>query len=341
MEFSVLEDKMSCWLERRFSEDEVFEVVFNMNGDKAPGPYGFTMPFFNLVGPRAVEIKDFRPISLISGVYKILANVLANRLEKVLHKVVSEPQNAFVKERQILDSVLIANECLDSHLKSEIPGVLCKLDLEKAYDHVHSNSQLYVLQRFSVGGNSRGQLEISRLLLAGDTLIFCVVNPEQIWHLKAMFVWFQIVSGLKLNLGKSELVLVADVQNVETLAGATLKAKAIWTGVLEKMEWRLGGWKRLYAMWGRGKWCSCSMQGPYEVGLWNYIRKGWDDFYPFIIFKARDGSCIKFWRDPWCEGLPLKNIFLELYNIASNKNASVAKLLLPSKANYHWNIRFT
>ena len=48
--------------------------------------------------PGAVEIKDFRPINLISGVYKILAKVLANRLEKVLHKVVSEPQNSFVKE---------------------------------------------------------------------------------------------------------------------------------------------------------------------------------------------------------------------------------------------------
>ena len=80
-----------------------------------------------------------------------------------------------------------------------------------------------------------------------------------------MFVWFQIVSGLKINLGKSELVPVGDVQNVETLAGilrckvaslhmtylglplgATFKAKPIWTGVLEKMEWRLAGWKRLY-----------------------------------------------------------------------------------------------
>ena len=42
-EFSVLEDKMSCWLERCFSEDE---VVSNMNRDKAPGLDGFTMSFF-------------------------------------------------------------------------------------------------------------------------------------------------------------------------------------------------------------------------------------------------------------------------------------------------------
>ena len=64
-------------------------------------------------------------------------------------------------------------------------------------------------------------------------------------------------------------------------------------------------------------------------------------FILFIIFKVGDGFCIKFWCDSWCEGLPLKNIFLELYNIASNKDASVAKLLLSSEANYHWNIRFT
>ena len=64
-------------------------------------------------------------------------------------------------------------------------------------------------------------------------------------------------------------------------------------------------------------------------------------FILFIIFKVGDGFCIKFWCDSWCEGLPLKNIFLELYNIASNKDASVAELLLSSEANYHWNIGFT
>ena len=49
--------------------------------------------------------------------------------------------------RQILDSVLIGLECIDSRLKTGIPRVLCKLDVEKAYDHVSWDFLMYMLQR--------------------------------------------------------------------------------------------------------------------------------------------------------------------------------------------------
>ena len=93
----------------------------------------------------AINIKDFRPISLVGSVYKLLSKVLANRLRVDLENLTSESQNSFVGGRQILDSMLIVNECLDSRLKSRLPGVVCKLDIEKAYDHVNWKALFYLL----------------------------------------------------------------------------------------------------------------------------------------------------------------------------------------------------
>ncbi len=83
--------------------------------------------------------------------------------------------------------------------------------------------------------------------------------------MRSVVLWFDAVSGLKINLGKSEMVLVGEVPNLEDLVqilcckiaslpmrylglplGATIKVKSIWNPIIECMEKRLAVWKRLY-----------------------------------------------------------------------------------------------
>lgn len=61
--------------------------------------------------------------------------------------------------RQILDGVLIANECIHSRHKDEIPGIICKVDLEKAYDRVDWNFLNYMMCRMGSGGKWRGWIQ--------------------------------------------------------------------------------------------------------------------------------------------------------------------------------------
>jgi hypothetical protein len=80
----------------------VYKFVKNLNAT-----------FISLIPKKllVVDVKDFYPISLISGFYKIIAKVLANRLKTILENIISKTQNTFIKGLHILKSVLISNEC--------------------------------------------------------------------------------------------------------------------------------------------------------------------------------------------------------------------------------------
>ena len=125
VEFKSLEAADSQHLERQFSEEEVVTALHQISGEKAPGPDGFTLAFFqqcwevvkvevlntiqefyeNEEFERSLnstsDVRDFRPIYLTGSIYKIISKLFANKLKKVLHQILSPSQNAFIQGRQI------------------------------------------------------------------------------------------------------------------------------------------------------------------------------------------------------------------------------------------------
>ena len=127
---------------QNFYEQEVFERSLNAT-------------FITLIPKKkgAKELRDFRPISLIGSIYKLCGKVLTERMKGVMAKLVDSRQMAFIQGRQIMDAVSMANEAVDSRQKQKKPEILCKIDLEKAYDHVNWEYLLNTMGRLGFGRN--------------------------------------------------------------------------------------------------------------------------------------------------------------------------------------------
>jgi hypothetical protein len=67
---------------------------------------------------------------------------------------------------------------------------------------------------FMVGSRSGGAINIFHLLFVHDTLIFSEANPDHLRNLRSLFLCFEAISSLRINLAKSKLVLVGNVMNV-------------------------------------------------------------------------------------------------------------------------------
>lgn len=73
----------------------------------------------------------------------------------MIPRLISPAQGALVHGRQILDEALIANECFHARHKDRRPGLICKLDLKKAYDKVDWEFLLFLVRRMGFGAKWR------------------------------------------------------------------------------------------------------------------------------------------------------------------------------------------
>ncbi|KAL5543130.1 hypothetical protein UlMin_010840 [Ulmus minor] len=230
----------AVWLERPFEEEEIKKVVFD-----------------------AQKIKDFRPISLVSGIYKILAKLLANRLREVLEETISLTQGAFVHNRHLLDMVLVATEAVEDYRKRRKRGggggcislanfsIMINGKLRGRFGATRGLRQGDPLSPFlliivvdilgrlmdkvvrigEVNGFKVGREEVvvSHLQFADDT--FFLLEPEQnnIKKVNIILKFFSMCSGLKINMNKSSSAGInLEEEEVRVLAADVGCEKGSW-----------------------------------------------------------------------------------------------------------------
>ena len=164
-------DAMNETLEQEITVEELASAIRSMAKGKAPGHDGIPIEFFQLLWttigpdfyrmlrkgfdegklpegvtkglisliPKEGDLKDlnyWRPITLLTAGYKILAKTLQLRLQPILRDVISPEQTAFLPLRFILDNIVLTQESLQWAKVSKQPTVFLKLDFSKAYDKV-------------------------------------------------------------------------------------------------------------------------------------------------------------------------------------------------------------
>lgn len=91
-------------------------------------------------------------------------------------------------------------------------------------------------------------MEVSHILFVNDTVILCDVNQEHLEHLSQSFMWFEMVSNLKINMEKSKLIPIREVADVEGLASCWVIGQGSTHYLLKSPP--LGAPHKLTKAWG-------------------------------------------------------------------------------------------
>ncbi|GJX72023.1 RNA-directed DNA polymerase, eukaryota [Tanacetum coccineum] len=176
-------------------------------------------------------VKDFHPISLIGCQYKIVGKILANRLSRVIGRLVSKEQSAFICGRQILDGPMILSEVIEWCNQKKKKAMIFKVDFEKAYDSVRWDFLDMIMLRFGFGDTWRDW--IKGCLISSSASILVNGSPTNEFRFQQglrqgdplssfFFVGYGIFAYFLCSSNGSSLVGVGGVKYDDVSRGANL-----------------------------------------------------------------------------------------------------------------------
>jgi Reverse transcriptase (RNA-dependent DNA polymerase) len=99
--------------------------------------------------PKKIEsstVSDYRSISVLSAIPKIITKILASRLQPYVPDLIHVNQTSFVKDRQLMQTFISTREILVHLAKHKIPSIFIKVDFQKAFDSISWDFLIEVLR---------------------------------------------------------------------------------------------------------------------------------------------------------------------------------------------------